>query len=818
MRTLAIHAAVLVAAAISPILESAPGDIQLITARTPSNTPSISSPGSTYNGVSSADGRYIAFTSADSAFAPADNNDQDDIFVYDRVNSTIEPISVNASGAQGNGRSIVPAISADGRYVAFISSATNLTNQPDTNNADDVFVRDRQTGTIARISTTASGAQISGAKSDVSFGANSRFVAFVAQSTGGDPSPAPGLRRNTFLHDLVTHATQRVNFAVPNPNFETRDVMKPALSLDGRYLAFKLVQIAPNTSGKRVAFEQTHLLDRQTGAVTRVDAPVMPISRDVYVDAPSISADGRFVAYETHYPNTATGASQSTLGAFVRDLQTGNLQLISQWETSRIALNADGSQVLIDTAQQLVPEDENYDFDTYQINRQTLAPTLISKSLSGGASEYHSYAQALSADGRYALFSTSSNNIVANDNNASNNIFIRDNVSQTTTLVGELNYKSVSGNYVSYLRHFRAVSDTGRFVVFTSQATDLVANDPDSDYQVFIRDRKNQTTSIVSVSSSGVKGNGWSDNPSISQDGRFVVFTSPATNLAPVTGPLYFQRVYVHDRQTKQTTLVSAASQDSADGVISLNGRYIAYRYAEGAYVYDRQVGSTQLVSLVPNNVMTVRTVCDISGDGRYVLYLSDTRFDPSDSDRTNDLFVHDRAQQTTQYVGNINSEIGEQTRCGSISADGRYIAFLSSAKDLVPNDTNDYEDVFVVDQQTGATTRASVDSSGVQADSSSYSVFLSADGRYVLFDSSGRSLSPGGVAGASREVYLRDLQSGTTTLVSQAKNGARASDRTYANTGSISPDSRVIVFSSTSAIFVPGDRNDMMDIFSLER
>jgi Tol biopolymer transport system component len=215
---------------------------------------------------------------------------------------------------------------------------------------------------------------------------------------------------------------------------------------------------------------------------------------------------------------------------------------------------------------------------------------------------------------------------------------------------------------------------------------------------------------------------------------------------------------------------------------------------------------------------MTVQAVCDISGDGRYVLYLSDTRLDPFDSDWTTDLFIHDRTSRTTQYVGHVNSDIGEQTQCGSINADGRYIAFISSAKDLVPNDTNDYGDVFVVDQQTGAITRASVDSNGVQANGSSYSMFLSADGRYVLFDSSARSLSPGGVAGASREVYLRDLQSGTTTLVSQAKNGARASDRTYANAGSISPDGHVIVFSSNSAIFVPGDRNDTIDIFSAER
>jgi archaellum component FlaF (FlaF/FlaG flagellin family) len=228
----------------------------------------------------------------------------------------------------------------------------------------------------------------------------------------------------------------------------------------------------------------------------------------------------------------------------------------------------------------------------------------------------------------------------------------------------------------------------------------------------------------VSVASDGSQANGESALPAISADGRYVTFQSSAGNLVSGDTNGYWD-VFVHDRQTGQTSRVSVASDGSqGNGVlqcpmISADGRYVAFNgWAD---------------NLVP-------------GDTNY---LCDTDVDGIWDDNCPDVFVHDRQTGHTQRVS-VASD-GSQGNGGvsqylAISADGRYVVFASSSSNLEPefSDTNETWDIFVHDQQTGQTRRVSMASDGSQGDKISEYPAISADGRCVAFGSYATNLVPG--------------------------------------------------------------------------
>jgi Tol biopolymer transport system component len=223
----------------------------------------------------------------------------------------------------------------------------------------------------------------------------------------------------------------------------------------------------------------------------------------------------------------------------------------------------------------------------------------------------------------------------------------------------------------SFVQRNASISADGRFVAFTSFATNLVPGDTNRRDDVFVRDRLTGTTELVSVDSAGNQGNRDSGSPAISADGRFVAFHSVATNLVPGdTGNM--TDVFVRDRLTGTTQRVSVDSAGTE---------------GNGASVEPA-----------------------ISGDGRFVAFYSfATNLVPGDTNGDGDVFVHDRQTGTTERVsvdsaGNQGSAISDGFRKVSISADGRVVAFVSVATNLVPGDTNGGSDAFVHDRQTGIT------------------------------------------------------------------------------------------------------------------
>ena len=346
-----------------------------------------------------------------------------------------------------------------------------------------------------------------------------------------------------------------------------------------------------------------------------------------------------------------------------------------------------------------------------------------------------------------------------------------------------------------------------------------------------------QVTERASLGAGGTQAGFPAGNPALSADGRYVAFASHASNLVPGDGNNH-QDVFVRDRAsgtTERVSLGSSGAQSNGDCLgpaISADGRYVAF-YSDASdlvpgdanettdvFVRDRALGTTERVSVGSAGTPGDRSSYDpsISGDGRYVAYASlATNLVPGDTNEAYDVFVRDRLLGTTERVsvGPPGARASDDASWPSISADGRYVAFQSDAPDLVPGDTNAAYYVFVHDRVLGTTERASVSSSGAQGSADSQNPWISADGRSLAFRSHAADLVAGDT-NLSGDIFVRDLQLGTTERVSVASGGTQASYP--CDYPSISGDGRHVVFMSAAADLVPGDTNGVQDDFLHDR
>ena len=320
-----------------------------------------------------------------------------------------------------------------------------------------------------------------------------------------------------------------------------------------------------------------------------------------------------------------------------------------------------------------------------------------------------------------------------------------------------------------------AISADGRYVAFASAASTLVAGDSNGTEDVFVSDRLTRSTERVSVSSAGEQGNGDSFGPAISADGRYVAFTSAASNLTP----------------------------GDTNGELDI-------------FVRDRVAHTTVLASVGPHGAMGdgPSVAPSISGDGRVVAFESDAdSLVPNDTNGTDDVFVHDLVTGLTRLVSVGGG--GQQTESPSfgpaLSADGRSVAFESFSSRLVPGDTNGALDVFVADLPTGNVSRVSVSIDGAQADDRSYSPSISADGRVVAFTSFADNLVPGDT-NALLDVFIRRRDQQTTTRLSVGPGGVEGNGLSFAPV--VSADGAMVVFSSEASNLVPNDTNGLRDVF----
>lgn len=304
---------------------------------------------------------------------------------------------------------------------------------------------------------------------------------------------------------------------------------------------------------------------------------------------------------------------------------------------------------------------------------------------------------------------------------------------------GDIENITVAGNAVSSMP---SVSAGGRYVAFESLASNLVAGDTNGKTDIFMYDRVNKTTQRVSVGVDGEQSNNSSYFPVISGNGRYVAFDSLASNL--VSGDTNARHdLFLYDRVSQTTRRLSAnMTQEVYIPSISDDGCYVAFGHTGTVFVYncvERRIGSVvNMNGEAPNGYSDFPT---ISADGSYVAFesnASDLVGEDTGASDTYDAFVYDRVNKTTERVsvGMNGAKSDNSSSFPVISADGRYVTFESLASNLVMGDTNGKTDVFVYDRVNKTTERVSVDVNGVQGNDNSNYPTISVDGCYVAFES----------------------------------------------------------------------------------
>ena len=416
----------------------------------------------------------------------------------------------------------------------------------------------------------------------------------------------------------------------------------------------------------------------------------------------------------------------------------------------------------------------------------------VSVSSAGGQGDRDSYAAGISADGRYALINSQARDLVPGDTNDRWDVFLHDRSSGATTRVSVSTGGAQAAPSSDPWGGSTAggISANGRYVVFQSDAPNLVPGDSNRAEDVFVHDNGSGVTTRVSVSNSDRQANGPSAFAAISADGRHVAFSSSASNL--VRGDTNrISDVFVRDLASGKTSRVTVAGRgaqarckvsycESTEPALSAHGRYVAF-----------ESSATNLV--------------------------------PGDTNRLADVFVRDRRTGRTERVSvDSHGRQGgrDRTLNGSnapvISADGRFVAFHSADSNLVRGDTNRTFDIFLRDRKTHRTTRVSVSSSGRQANGENLGgLSISADGRYVAFTSLASNLTAGD-ANDITDVFVRDLRSGRTALASLGQSGNQGMDASSVGGGSVafSANDRYLVFSSWASELVSGDTNIVPDAF----
>ncbi len=368
---------------------------------------------------------------------------------------TTERVSVSTEGMEGNNSSYNSSLSADSRYVVFESLAGNLVNG-DTNGTWDIFVHDGVTNMTERVSVSSEGIEGNGASRYPHISADGRYIAFQSRASNLVAGGTNG-SDHIFVHNMDTGNTELIAKG-----------KTPSLNADGRYVAYD-----PSLS-----YISVH--DRVTGNTETVSVSSSGQSANGPSQEPSLSADGEYVVFNSYASNLVENDTNNEHDIFVHERSSGT--------TVRVSVNNDG--------------------------------------IEGNSG---STVASISGNGRYVAFYSWADNLVPGDTNGQPDIFVHDRQTQTTTRVSVHSDGSEANNWSGGT----AIDYDGRYVAFMSHGNNLAEGDTNGHGDVFVHDTINSTTELVSVNSDGIQGNIYSFGPSISADGGYVAFQSLANNLVP---------------------------------------------------------------------------------------------------------------------------------------------------------------------------------------------------------------------------------------------------------------------------------------------
>jgi Tol biopolymer transport system component len=804
----------------------------------------------------STNGEWVLFESFADNLVPRDTNNASDVFVRRMAAGTTLLVSANTNGSVGNGASKSAVLSPDGRFVAFSSFADDLVPR-DTNRLQDVFVRDLQAGTttLTSFGSASNGAGYPSGNSDAPLMTpDGRFVTF---SSSKSLSPR-GLVADIYQRDVVEGATIWVSAGASNAvrsalGYTYVTSFNPAMSEDGQVIFYEASADAGSTAvllrydaatgltltlytnaanatlaagaldmtpdGRKVAFMANAgdnsgrsaaimVWDADQGTTTLASGNLtngVPEFSDA--SAPAIDETGRYVAFLSSDQGLVTNAVGSGTHIYVRDLQAGTTTLADEDPMgvgSGVALGCfpainPGGRVVAFYAQDgtLVPGDQNGFFDVFVRDLVSGTNELISAAdtalqclTASGCSTL--WPGCANSDGRFVVFRSPATDLVAGQFDRHLHIFLRDLALQTNILVS-VNTNGLPGNANSTEP---AISANGSRVAFTSYASDLVPGVNTSVQNVFVRDLQNGTTALVSASATGQGGgNADSYSPVISSDGRWVLFSSLAGNLASGlsgSGPWLFLR----DLQSNQTIALYPSAVRYAS--MTPDRHYVAFAASskglsseDGIYVWD-----TLAAGRVYTNTFAQGQpgMLAISPDGQKIVY--------SLSGTGTQLKALDRVANTNWVIAPYPLAPKPGLR---FSADGRLVAYATQGT---------VRQVFLYDFSTGTNQLVSqAFASGAPANSGSDAPDLSADGRLVAYHSAASDLVAGDTNGLT-DAFIYDRLTGTTTLLTSSRFGPWSASNRSMNTF-FSPDGKVLFFESAASDLLENDFNNQLDIFA---
>ncbi len=810
--------------------------------------------GASTHPVISANGNAVVFSS-NADLVPLDNNGLADTYVRNLVNNTTTLVSADPTGASANahaGTFTGQAISGDGRFVVFNSGATNLVEGV---NGENVFLRDilanggqGRTYLVSRGRIASSGGGFLPVITP-----NGRYVVFLSGGTNvASDIVAANASLNVYRADLgnlddITIKLVNVNAAgTAGGNHHVgghRNLDTPTVTPDGRYVSFASYAtdlVAGVTDGHGTATYDVFVRDVELG-VTR---------------------------YLSVTPSGATGGNkQSLYPAALNDPAQADGRLVAAFvseATDLVGGVTDGNR-----QQDLFVRDVTAGFTDLASRRTPLFPR---ENLSeAGVNSF----EAITPDGRYAVWSSNQTDLVSSITDTAwfaEHVYLVDRVTGVTEMVSA----KPSGLHSGRTFGRAAISDDGRYVYFFGHGNqNLDASIPDGGIgQLYRRDRVLNKTTMVSVAASGTASTGAliGDGLSISGDGRYVAFLSMGTDLVEgfVDGNgngwgMY--DLFVRDMVTGQTRLVSHVSESlttsgnsySLAPVFSRDGTKLIFNSRatnllsgvtdtnnnDDVYAYDVATDALSLVSVstTPNTTGNAGSAEDgnsrvrVSDDGRYVVFTSSASNLVSTATTGLKVFRRDLWTNTTILVSvsTTGGDSNGHSFAPDISADGQKIVFQSNGNDLVGLPvTGGFNQVYLRDLSgpTPTTTLVSVlpDGSAGGNSNSTTEIFynvgtrISADGRYVAFLSQASNLVPGFVDGnpsSQSDLYLRDLLTGRTALVSYNNTGMASSEQGaavgqygHAGTYLFARNGPTVFFDSPARNLVNGDRNVGADLF----
>jgi hypothetical protein len=765
--------------------------------------------GNSGSSVMTPDGRYVAFVSSASNLVPGDANGIPDIFVRDMQLGTTTLASPGAmsTGTTAGSASFAPVITPDGRFVAFYSTATNLVAGVTTTN--DIYVRDLVLQTTCWASATARSQlhQVFGSSNGVCFSPNisddGTLVAYEVSVAGYANSAGVVLRYN-----LSSGKTDVVNTNANAPIGAYEDMYTLNLSPDGSFVT-TVSNITANGSSTAIC-----LWNATTGTNLLVSAALsgsVPAGGSSW--SPLVDSTGRYVAFVSNSTNLTTNALMGEDHLYCCDTQAGTTVLVDS-DTNGVGqgVNPASFPKLSDDARSLAFEsintaDRNLYLNTWVYNLQSNATELISVQ--------NPLIQSQSPDG-YSALSTgplSANAQYVCFTSDADNLVTNDqngfrdvfvwNAVSNTTLLVSV---AINGGSGAGFSSQASISGDGRYVVFSSSAPNLVPGDTNNAVDVFERDLQGGTTTLVSVNLSGAgPGNAGSYSPVFSSNGRFVLFRSQAQNLAAGSFGNGNENLFLRDLQLGVTYALTASSSSPAvtSAAMTPDGNFVAF--------IGIIPGSSSTYLYVWNSLTATLVYTNTTAG------LAQVSVSPNGQrlaySTASALFIADLvnpANNSTVGTGSTGSFLAPQGTW-NFSADGSLLAYVTSAY-VSAADILNSNNVYLFDVVAKTNFLVSHNTNGGAGNGASDSPVISPDNRFVAYRSAASNLVPGDSNGVPN-IYIYDRNSGATTLVTVSQFGNFSADNRSLNPF-FSSDGQTLLFQSAASDLVTNDYNRASDVF----